>query len=126
MKTGNLLIGTANGLSILNENSNFTNYHKDQYKTGSLGSDKIKCLFNDSAGNIFIGTEDAGINYLNHDKGFFYKYRIDDATPFAINDNYVFSIYEDRSGIIWIGTSRGLNKIKRTKMFCLVRIRKIR
>jgi len=40
----------------------------------------------------------------------FLNYKNDPNDPTSINDNFVFSIYEDRSGLIWIGTNlSGIN-----------------
>jgi serine phosphatase RsbU (regulator of sigma subunit)/streptogramin lyase len=40
----------------------------------------------------------------------FSNYKNDPNDPTSINDNFVFSIYEDRSGLIWVGTNlSGIN-----------------
>ncbi len=119
-RDGNIVIGTLGGLSIFNKHDSFTNYFFNQNDPGSLNSNKIRTVFADKGGNIFIGTEDAGINYFIPGEKIFYKYRAEDKNPFAISDNFIFSIFEDRSGIIWVATGRGLNKIENLKKFDLL------
>ena len=37
--------------------------------------------------------------------------------PYSISDNNILSIYQDISGIFWIGSARGINKIRNNKKF---------
>ena len=37
----------------------------------------------------------------------FVNFSNDPDDPTSINDNFIFSIYEDRSGVIWFGTNTG-------------------
>jgi len=119
-REGNIVIGTLGGLSIFNKRGMITNYFFNQNDPGSLSSNKIKTVFADKGGDLFIGTVNAGINYFDPGEKIFYKYRAEDKSPFALSDNVIFSFYEDRSGIIWVATGRGLNKIENSKKFNLL------
>ena len=44
---------------------------------------------------------------LIHDSNTFLNFSNDPDNPTSINDNFIFSIYEDRSGVIWFGTNTG-------------------
>jgi len=45
--------------------------------------------------------------------GKFRSYLSDAANPGSLNDNWIRSIYESRAGVIWFGTTSGLNRYRR-------------
>jgi ligand-binding sensor domain-containing protein len=60
---------------------------------------------------MWFGTQD-GLNKYDGYDFTVYKYNALDAH--SLSDNFITSIYEDKSGIIWIGTDGGgLNKFNR-------------
>ena len=57
-----------------------------------------------------------GVSVLNTEKKQFRSFTHDPENPFSLSSNDVTAIYEDRSGILWIGTrDGGLNKWDRVK-----------
>ena len=48
-----------------------------------------------------------GISRFDRKTNSFFNYGNDPSDPASINNNFIFSIYEDRSGVIWIGTNTG-------------------
>jgi len=74
-----------------------------------LSQSVIKCIFQDSKGYIWFGTQQ-GLNKFN---GYsFDNYLNNPADSNSISDNWIYSITEDHEGDIWIGTRNGLNKYK--------------
>lgn len=82
---------------------NFTNYTV----LDGLSNDHVFCIFKDSRGFIWIGTE----NGLNRFDGYNFKtyYHIASEGQSLSNSN-ISSIYEDTYKNLWIGTSEGLNR----------------
>ena len=80
-----------------------------------LSQSVIKCIFQDSKGYIWFGTQQ-GLNRFN---GYsFDNYLNIPADSNSISDNWIYSITEDNEGDIWIGTRNGLNKyIQKTGHF---------
>jgi signal transduction histidine kinase/CheY-like chemotaxis protein/ligand-binding sensor domain-containing protein len=76
-------------------------------KEQGLSNNTIECLFQDSRGFIWIGTND-GLNRYDGVKINSYKNNLRDST--SISDNYIRCIYEDHNHNLWIGTTYGLNK----------------
>jgi len=68
----------------------------------------VNCILQDKHGFMWFGTQD-GLNRYDGYEFKLYKHDIkDDST---ISDNDIWTLYEDREGIIWIGTfSGGLNQ----------------
>ena len=78
-----------------------------------LSQASVFCILQDSRGFMWFGTED-GLN--KYDGYSFTVYKPDPDNFNSLSDNYVKSIYEDKSGTLWIGTGRGgLNKFDRAK-----------
>jgi ligand-binding sensor domain-containing protein/two-component sensor histidine kinase len=77
---------------------------KDMYLNGVIVSRE---------GNIWIATQSNGISRMNPKTGTFTHYPPNYKSPQGyINDQNVYSLYEDDSGIIWAGTSKGgLNRL---------------
>lgn len=116
-----LLIGTYNhGLSIYNKTSrNFRSYKFNPNDTTSLGANQVQSIFIDSKNNYWFGTFGGGLNLANFSNEFpdelkFKRYINDPNNPFSLSDDRVYTIYEDKDEIIWIGTfGGGLNKFDR-------------
>ncbi|NOX19262.1 MAG: hypothetical protein GXO87_13395 [Chlorobi bacterium] len=108
---GFMWFGTLNGLYKY-DGYNFTVYKNEPDNPHSLSDDNISSLFEDKAGNLWIGTGDGGLNRFNQRKNQFIHYLPDSADTFSISDNRIMVICEDQTGALWIGTQRGgLNKL---------------
>jgi len=115
-KSGILWAGTyyggLNKYLIKGKKHQFYKYQHDPQNPKSISNNKIHIIFQDHDGDIFVGTED-GLNqiisnpFLNQILFKHYKYNPNDTL--SISHNYVSCIYQDNSGIIWIGTRDGLN-----------------
>ncbi|MBV5348628.1 hypothetical protein JZU61_03070, partial [bacterium] len=81
----------------------FTNYSINN----GLSQSVVNCLFQDSKGYIWIGTQN-GLNRFNGETFDVYTYNPADSG--SISNNWVYAIAEDTSGNLWIGTKGGLNK----------------
>jgi len=69
------------------------------------------CVFIDSKGAIWVGTNGKGLIKYNKDKNSFKEYEHKTDNPNSISNNSIKSIFEDDNGVLWIGTNGGgLNK----------------
>lgn len=79
-------------------------------KPGDLNANDVYCIFEDKAGNIWVGTNGNGINVLNNDYSVVRRFT---PQPKAAIDNflpingYIRDIKEDSQGNIWIATHGG-------------------
>ena len=69
-----------------------------------LSQSSVTCIFQDSKGFMWFGTQD-GLNRYDGDNFTVFKNNPNDST--SLTDNFVFSIYEDQSDILYIETQGG-------------------
>jgi len=74
-----------------------------------LSQASVNCILQDSKGFMWFGTQD-GLNKYNGYGGDMVVYKYDPSDSNSLSNNYIESLYEDKNGIIWVGTrSGGLN-----------------
>ena len=66
------------------------------------------------SGILWIGGTDGGLNRFDRSTGTLTHFEHDPRDPNSLSDNDVWSIYEDRAGILWVATWNGINKIDPT------------
>ncbi len=92
------------GIDVYDKNTHKINHiNSNNYKFYSgLTSDYIETLFKDSNGNIWAGSWDKGIYYLQKGKRNFININTNNTRELA--SNTIMSFAEDNEGIIWVGT----------------------
>ena len=84
-----------------------THHRHDPDNPNSLNSDNnIKFIFQDSRGNVWIGSNSGLDRYFPGTKT--YKHYLHSVNnPDGLNTNQITCIFEDRQGTLWIGTAGG-------------------
>ncbi len=110
--SGILWVGTRGGLNKFDrETGKFERFLHSDDDPASLSNNFIySVIYEDRQGYLWIGTYGGGLNKMNPVEGTFISYLNDPEDPVSISDNVVFSVYEDTTGIFWIGTNDGLNR----------------
>jgi ligand-binding sensor domain-containing protein/signal transduction histidine kinase len=121
-RSGNILVGTSNGLNLYDKNSNlFFHWFHDEDLDNSLSSNFIRSIILDHTGAIWVGTEEGGLNKMIYSKqgnpAHFSHFRSLADNANYISHDIVYSLYEDKSHNLWIGTIAGVDKmdLKRKK-----------
>jgi ligand-binding sensor domain-containing protein/signal transduction histidine kinase/DNA-binding response OmpR family regulator len=78
-------------------------FKKEKYDSGSLSSNAINGIFEDSKGQIWITTE-SGLNLLRPLEKEFIKYTTTDGFP----SNIFYTVLEDEKEALWMTTANGL------------------
>jgi ligand-binding sensor domain-containing protein len=118
---GVLWIGTyGRGLNKFDwETGRFTHYFYDPNDPHSLSNNEVWSIYEDRQGMLWIGTLGGGVSRMSREdreRGKFTRYQFDQNDPNSLSHNEVATIYEDKSGVLWIGTfGGGLNKFNRKK-----------
>ena len=84
-------------------------FQKDAQNEWSFGSDEITSFTQDHERNIWMGGRNSGLHVYNKKLDRFYNYQYDPSREGTLADNRVNCIYIDRSGIVWIGTNKGVS-----------------
>ncbi|WP_316836106.1 two-component regulator propeller domain-containing protein [Pedobacter nutrimenti] len=106
-KTGDLWIGTQEGLSILNANTQtFKSYQHRKSNNQSLNQNSIYSIYQDRNGSIWIGTYYGGVNVSYANATNFKTWQYDEKST-SLNHNVISSILGDEKDNLWIGTEGG-------------------
>ncbi len=114
-REGVLWVGTQDGglARFVPETETFVHYRHDpenaQGLRNSLSQDRVTVLYQDRAGNLWVGTRDGGLNRFNPATESFVRYQHDPGNAASLSDDRVWALYEDRSGALWVGTLGGIN-----------------
>jgi signal transduction histidine kinase/ligand-binding sensor domain-containing protein/DNA-binding response OmpR family regulator len=77
-------------------------------------SKEIKCIAEDSFGNLWFGSNGSGLYLLtpeNRKTLTLINFKHNPEEISSISDDVIWSIYFDKDDILWIGTSNGLNRL---------------
>lgn len=117
---GMLWIGTRDGLNRFDRvTERFTQYRHDPANPHSptgvaLSHNQISAISEsrtNAEDGLWIGTAGGGLNWFDRQTERFTHYQHDPANPNSLSHDQVRAIYFDHSGVMWIGTSGGLNKL---------------
>ncbi len=116
---GRLWIGTVNkGLCLMkfrNDQSSdpyFINFTHDHLNERSINNGRIRDVLDDGEGNLWIGTENGGLDILDlksfeEGKPVFIHHLNDEEDETSLANNSIYSLLKDNQGTIWIGTYGG-------------------
>lgn len=109
----NIWFVTCEGIYIYNKKENILrHYQNDPQNPHSISSNNCNCIYQDSEGQIWIGTYN-GLNRLKSfsttkDTAFFERYMNNPHNIYSLSNNLVYDITEYDSNNILIGTVDGL------------------
>src|SRR2546427_2946681 len=100
-RDGAMWIGSVRGLTRL-QGAKSTKYTRAE----GLGSDEVRALLEDRAGDLLIGTFGGGLSRLHE------GHLTTLTTTNGLSSDNVWALYEDSEGALWIGADNGLNRLK--------------
>ncbi len=104
----NIWVGSLYGLFKINESPDGNLIVERFYNSeerGSISSNRISTIYEDSNFNIWVGTDDMGLNLYSCDSNAFTTIQKEDGLP----NNSVKGIIEDKRGNLWISTYKSLS-----------------
>ncbi|MDB5278218.1 MAG: response regulator [Ferruginibacter sp.] len=103
---GMVWIGTQQGLDLFAPQTNtFKHFIHTASDTGGLSDNYIKCFFEDSNHNLWIGTANGGLNLFNTQTQTFQHFQRNNADSNSISGDNVNNIFEDSKHRLWIATN---------------------
>lgn len=113
-KKGIIWVGTKDNGIIKIEGTSFKNY---TVKDG-LADKAIWSITEDNKGNLYFGTGENGISCFDGKK--FTNYSVKD----GLCSNYILAVqWDNYENCLWLGTEKGINKIKLKPDFSIINIR---
>lgn len=103
---GRLMVGTLRGINILSEQQNTFEHWDNSDSEHPLPSDFVHCLMVRD-GQIWIGTETAGIVKLSPRPLLLRNYAHEQGNPFSLSPRPVNAMYVEPDGTLWAGTVEG-------------------
>ncbi|OQY26302.1 MAG: hypothetical protein B6244_13980 [Candidatus Cloacimonetes bacterium 4572_55] len=108
------------------ETERFTSFRHDPDDPYSISSDVVFLnipnflpprvpIFEDAQGMIWVMTNAQGVDILDPQTGRFTRCRRDKQNPHSLIDVQVEKVFQDRSGVIWLGLFGGISKFSPTK-----------
>lgn len=73
-----------------------------------LGDAKIWTMLRDSTGRLWVGTLGSGLHQIDEDNLDAHVYRFGAHRQWSLPGDSVLTLFEDRGGVIWVGTRSGL------------------
>ena len=113
-KDGNIWIGDGGALMVLDVESGQTS--RFSYREGdsnSLGNHVVNVLFEDRAGDMWIGFFPSGVDMVDRQASVFRNYTYSPNDPTSVADGGILATYQDVRGNIWIGAGYGLSLFNR-------------
>ena len=107
-KTCGLDHGTAYSTGTINKRS-LKKFFKKIESPYSFGNDEILCFRQDKTFNMWMGGKNSGLHIYNKKQNRFYNFQYDPSREGTIADNTINCIYIDRSGVVWLGTNKGVS-----------------
>ena len=106
---GFMWFATEDGLNKYDGYS-FTIFRHDPEDPTSLGDSFARCIHEDPAGMIWVGTWNGGLDRLDPATGQFTHYRHNPDDEYSLSHDNVLSLYTDHAGTLWVGTAAGLDR----------------
>ena len=104
-KSGNLYIGTDNGLYQMALNNAITHYTHDSRNAATIPNNIVWACFVDKWQNVWVGTDNGLSRLATHT---YYQYVSLDKITFSGEGNCLHAILQARNGEWWMGGTNGL------------------
>ncbi|MCP5050471.1 MAG: protein kinase [bacterium] len=116
-RTGILWIGTDKGVNRFDavEKQFVPRGNESNLNLNPLNDSSIFSIYESSCCGVSIGTYGEGLWEFDLEKGTFTHYAYSSTNPSGLSSNYIQRVYEDITGVLWIGTDNGLNKLDKNK-----------
>ncbi|KDR96408.1 diguanylate cyclase (GGDEF) domain-containing protein [Peptoclostridium litorale DSM 5388] len=104
---GEIWVGTESGVSLFDsESKTFQNFKPELSRSG-MTSSVVNVLLLDDKGTLWVGGSDGLLEFDVKEKKFVNYYRHSEQDAGSLVNNNVRALYQDRSGLIWVGTRGG-------------------
>jgi two-component system sensor histidine kinase ChiS len=115
-KNGRIWVGDGQSVNVLDEaNSRLISFHYQEGQPDTPGNHVARSLFEDRAGDMWVGYFPSGVDMVDARSSVFHNYRHDPQNANSMTDGGVNAAFEDQRGNLWIGTGLGLTYFDRQR-----------
>jgi signal transduction histidine kinase/ligand-binding sensor domain-containing protein/CheY-like chemotaxis protein/HPt (histidine-containing phosphotransfer) domain-containing protein len=107
-QNGLIRIDQLDQIEKLDNVDSFQTFRENSKDKKSLCHNRVRDVFQDSAGIIWIATDKGLCRWQK--KNDFRQFRHDESDRYSVSDNRTLSVFQDQGGVLWLGTFGGLNK----------------
>jgi signal transduction histidine kinase/ligand-binding sensor domain-containing protein len=108
-RAGNLWVGTADGLDLLDRDKQSFRVYQPELN-GGLKQVYVR-IAEDEKGTLWLGTLQSGLQHFDPVTHQFTVYKSNPSDPNALGDDSVADVYIASTHLIWIGTGNGLSRL---------------
>ena len=107
-RSGIVWISSPRGLKKFNpETEQFLHYTHEPDDAQSLSAKEVSAIYQDSSGELWVGTTDGVLNKFIPETETFLHYQVAQIAPHRQEKIRVTAIYEDTQGVFWVGAMGG-------------------
>jgi ligand-binding sensor domain-containing protein len=102
---GNVWMGSEVGLFIYRyATEEVISYVHEENNDSSLSENDVRSIYISKDDEVWIGTNNGGLNHYNASSSSFTSFTTDNGLP----NNSIYTILEDHHGYLWLGTNGGI------------------
>jgi ligand-binding sensor domain-containing protein/class 3 adenylate cyclase/predicted metal-dependent HD superfamily phosphohydrolase len=109
-----IIVSTDTGPLLIKNKKTVSTLSQD----GKLRYKRISCIYVEDSSNIWMGSTEEGLYLLKIDEDgseHVYHYSKNPYDNSSIVDDNILNIFEDKNGVIWVGTEKGISKFDKYK-----------
>ncbi len=99
---------------LMRDNTQYLNFRSDTKNPQSLSNDEVKVIFEDSKGNIWLGTTGGGLNLLIRENPLRDSWFKHYTSKNGLSNEIIQAITEDNEGYIWVSTENDISRFNPT------------
>lgn len=113
-RQGNIWVGDGGGVNKLNPDEPLlTRFAYNEFEPSSPANFAVRCIYEDRAGDLWLGYFPSGVDRLDSQSSAFHNYRHNSSDPHSLSDGGVLATLEDQQRNLWVGTGFGLSYLDR-------------
>lgn len=105
-----LMVGTTRGLYSINGNYNTSAIERYLKRIKEIPADGITILGSNNNGDLWVGTTSDGFFFKRKQDEKFHNIRHSDSSIDSLLDDSIFSMFQDASSVLWVGSAGGISK----------------
>ncbi len=109
-RSGRIWVGHGNGLYVIGKDGSKQEFVYQENRQVGLGNPVVRTLFEDRAGELWLGFFPSGVDILDRQASVFHNYLSSSQDATTISGGGILGVMEDVQGRLWVGAGGGLSR----------------